>query len=136
MRDWHWGPQVKACTALCNSHLYVKQKDLKRTHQRATSSRIRSFLWRFKIIERFFAAALKHDVLPSESEEIFFNDPLLLNHDARHSQSEPRFLALGITHDRRLLTVVFTLRENNTLIRIISARDQHRKERLVYAKAN
>jgi len=78
----------------------------------------------------------KQDVLPSESEEIFFNDPLLLNHDAKHSQSEPRYLALGITHDRRLLTVVFTLRENNTLIRIISARDQHRKERLVYAKAN
>jgi uncharacterized DUF497 family protein len=73
---------------------------------------------------------LKHDVLPSESEEIFFNDPLLLNHDAKHS------LALGITHERRLLTIVFTLRENNTLIRIISARDQHRKERLVYAKAN
>ncbi len=79
---------------------------------------------------------LKHDVLPSESEEIFFNDPLLLNHDGKHSQSETRFLALGITHERRLLTVVFTLRENNTLIRIISARDQHRKERLVYAKAN
>ena len=78
----------------------------------------------------------KHDVLPSESEEIFFNDPLLLNHDPKHSQSEPRFLALGITHESRLLTVVFTLRENNTLIRVISARDQHRKERLVYAKAN
>ena len=78
----------------------------------------------------------KHDVLPSESEEIFFNEPLLLNHDAKHSQSEPRFLALGITHAGRLLTIVFTLRENNTLIRIISARDQHRKERLLYAKAN
>ena len=78
----------------------------------------------------------KHDVLPSESEEIFFNDPLLLNHDPKHSQSEPRFLALGISHESRLLTVVFTLRENNTLIRVISARDQHRKERLVYAKAN
>ena len=78
----------------------------------------------------------KHDVLPSESEEIFFNEPLLLNHDAKHSQSEPRFLALGITHAGRLLTIVFTLRENNTLIRIISARDQHRKERLLYANAN
>ena len=78
----------------------------------------------------------KHDVLPSESEEIFFNEPLLLNHHAKHSQSEPRFLALGITHAGRLLTIVFTLRENNTLIRIISARDQHRKERLLYAKAN
>ena len=77
----------------------------------------------------------KHDVLPSESEEIFFNDPLLLNHDAKHSQSEPRYLALGITHAGRLLTVIFTLRDNKTLIRVISARDQHRKERLVYAKA-
>ena len=78
----------------------------------------------------------KQDVLPSESEEIFFNDPLLLSHDTKHSQSELRFLALGITHERRLLTVIFTLRENKTLIRVISARDQHRKERPVYAKAN
>ena len=74
----------------------------------------------------------KHNVIPSEAEQIFFNEPLLLLGDLKHSQDEPRFHALGITDDRRLLHVTFTLRAQNTLIRIISARDMHRKERKVY----
>jgi uncharacterized DUF497 family protein len=40
-----------------------------------------------------------------------------------------------MTNKKRFLTVIFTLRESNTLIRIISSRDQHQKERIVYAKA-
>ncbi|MDP2126746.1 MAG: BrnT family toxin [Pseudohongiella sp.] len=74
----------------------------------------------------------KHKVIPSEAEQIFFNEPLLLLWDLKHSQVEPRFHALGITDDRRLLHVTFTLRAQDTLIRIISARDMHRKERKVY----
>jgi hypothetical protein len=74
----------------------------------------------------------KHKVIPSEAEQIFFNEPLLLLGDLKHSQDEPRFHALGITDDQRLLHVTFTLRAQNTLIRIISARDMHRKERKVY----
>lgn len=74
----------------------------------------------------------KHKVIPSEAEQIFFNEPLLLLGDLKHSQDEPRFHALGITDDRRLLHVTFTLRAQNTLIRIISARDMHQKERKVY----
>ncbi|MDO8907967.1 MAG: BrnT family toxin [Pseudohongiella sp.] len=74
----------------------------------------------------------KHKVIPSEAEQIFFNEPLLLLCDLKHSQVELRFHALGITDDRRLLHVTFTLRAQDTLIRIISARDMHRKERKVY----
>lgn len=74
----------------------------------------------------------KHHVIPSEAEQVFFNEPLLLLDDFKHSQEEARFHALGITDDRRLLHVTFTLREKDTLIRIISARDMHRKERKVY----
>ena len=74
----------------------------------------------------------KHKVIPSEAEQIFFNEPLLLLGDLKHSQDEPRFHALGITDDRRLSHVTFTLRAQNTLIRIISARDMHQKERKVY----
>ena len=48
---------------------------------------------------------------------------------------EKRYLALGMTNKKRFLTVIFTLRESDTLIRIISSRDQHQKERIVYAKA-
>lgn len=74
----------------------------------------------------------KHGVTQSEAEEIFFNEPLLVLEDSRHSQAEARFHALGETDDGRLLHITFTLRQNGTLIRVISARDMHRKERAVY----
>jgi uncharacterized protein len=81
-------------------------------------------------------SAQKHDVHPSEAEEIFFNAPLIISDDEKHSSNEKRYLAYGVTNKKRFLTVIFTLREKETLIRVISARDQHRKERSVYAKAN
>ena len=74
----------------------------------------------------------KHSVTQAEAEEIFFNQPLLLLDDLRHREQEVRFHALGATLDRRLLHVTFTLRSGGTLIRVISARDMHRKERSVY----
>ena len=80
-------------------------------------------------------SAQKHDVHPTEAEEIFFNTPLMISNDDKHSRDEKRYLALGMTNKKRFLTVIFTLRENDTLIRIISSRDQHQKERIVYAKA-
>lgn len=74
----------------------------------------------------------KHGVLPTEAEQVFFNQPLLLLDDIRHSQIEPRFHALGRTHGGRLLHITFTVREEATKIRIVSARDMHRKERITY----
>jgi uncharacterized protein len=71
----------------------------------------------------------KHGVSQAESERIFFNDPLLGLADEKHSGAETRFHALGRTDARRLLHVTFTLRREGTLIRVISARDMHRKER-------
>ena len=74
----------------------------------------------------------KHSVTIVEAEEVFFNNPLLISVDAKHSETERRYLALGKTNQGRKLTVIFTLRQINTLIRVISARDQHRKERNLY----
>lgn len=74
----------------------------------------------------------KHGVLPMETEQVFFNQPLLLLDDVKHSQVEPRFHALGKTHGGRLLHITFTVREEATKIRIVSARDMHRKERTIY----
>lgn len=74
----------------------------------------------------------KHAVGPSEAEEVFFNDPLLIVVDARHSRMESRYHALGKTDLGRRLHVTFTLRADATLIRVISARDMHRKERARY----
>jgi uncharacterized DUF497 family protein len=77
----------------------------------------------------------KHDVSQSQAEQIFFNEPLLMVADDRHSSSEQRVHALGRTDDGRLLHVTFTLRSDATLIRVISARDMNRKERVHYDKA-
>ena len=73
---------------------------------------------------------LKHKVSNNECEQIFFNEPLLVADDRKHSEAEKRWFALGKTDANRFLFVVFTIREG--LIRIISARDMHQKERKIY----
>ena len=77
----------------------------------------------------------KHDVGQSEAEQVFFNQPILILADLRHSQEEVRYHALGRTDDARLLHIAFTLRNGRKLIRIISARDMHRKERFFYEQS-
>ena len=77
----------------------------------------------------------KQDVTRSESEQIFFNQPILVLEDSKHSQAESRYHALGITDSGRELHVTFTLRSAGTLIRVISARDMLKKERTVYEQA-
>jgi uncharacterized DUF497 family protein len=77
----------------------------------------------------------KHAVSQGEAEEIFFDQPLLIAGDEKHSLEERRYLALGITLVGRLLSVVFTLRKQATLIRVVSARPMSRKERAFYEKA-
>ena len=77
-------------------------------------------------------SAEKHDVSQAEAEQALLNEPLLIVRDEKHSDNEARFNALGHTDDGRRLHVTFTLRAEGTLIRVISARDMHRKERAVY----
>jgi|SRR5665647_3967072 len=78
----------------------------------------------------------KHDVSMAEAEQVFFNAPLLLLEDSAHSRQEPRLHALGKTDEERSLHITFTLRQSGTLIRVISARDMHRKERTIYEQAD
>src|SRR5210317_2265319 len=77
----------------------------------------------------------KHGVSMAEAEQVFFNSPLLLLEDIKHSISELSFHALGKTDNVRLLHITLTLRQNNQKIRVISARNMHRKERTIYEKA-
>lgn len=76
----------------------------------------------------------KHDVTDAEVEQVFFCPDLLIAPDARHSDVESRFHALGETLSGRKLHVTFTLRAEGTLIRVISARTMNRKESAVYEK--
>ncbi len=74
----------------------------------------------------------KHGVSQGEAEQVFFSAPLLVLEDAKHSEDESRFHALGKTEAWRLLHVTFTIRMGGKKIRVISARDMHRKERAIY----
>ena len=74
----------------------------------------------------------KHGVSQSEAEQVFFDPRLLIVADPRHSADEPRYHALGTTLDRSHLQITFTLGSERTLIRVISAREMHRKERQIY----
>lgn len=77
-------------------------------------------------------SADKHDANQSEAELVFFSQSLLVVSDDRHSQDEIRLHAVGRTDDNRFLHVTFTLRGGGRLIRVISARTMHRKERIRY----
>jgi uncharacterized DUF497 family protein len=76
----------------------------------------------------------RHQVSTGECEEVFFNLPLLLEHDPGHSQTEPRYFVLGQTNPGRLLFIAFTSRRDK--IRVISARDMNQKERILYEQSN
>ena len=67
----------------------------------------------------------KHGVTQREAEEVFVNAPLVI-------AEEGRYQALGQSLTGRQLHVAFTLRNEGTRIRVISARHMNRKERALY----
>ena len=74
----------------------------------------------------------KHNVSNQEAEEVFFNKPIVFAKDKKHSIAERRYMLWGKTNVNRKLTIFFTIRKNK--IRVISARDMHKKERGEYEK--
>jgi uncharacterized DUF497 family protein len=75
-----------------------------------------------------------HHVSNGECEQIFFNEPLIILDDPKHSQVEPRYAAFGKTDEDRRLVTIFTMRGER--LRIISARDMNRKEKAFYEKGS
>lgn len=73
---------------------------------------------------------LGHGVQNWECEQVFFNEPLVILDDPKHSIAEERSAVFGRTDGGRRLVVIFTMRGSR--IRIISARDMNRKERQFY----
>ncbi len=74
----------------------------------------------------------RHHVSQSESESLFFNDPLLVCIDSAHTNKEKRYICLGTTKQGRYLFISFTLR--NEKIRVISARDMTDREHQEFRK--
>jgi uncharacterized DUF497 family protein len=60
-------------------------------------------------------------------------DPLALVREDESAQGEARFVLMGMSREGRLLTVCYTLREEET-IRLISARKATGKEERQYAQ--
>ena len=75
----------------------------------------------------------RHGVSQGEAEQVFFNRPIGVASDPKHSGPELRYFALGRTDAGRRLLVVFTLR--GSLLRVISARPMSRSEGRIYGKA-
>jgi|SRR3989344_60769 len=69
----------------------------------------------------------RHNVDANECEEIFFNRPRILSKDETHSEVEERSQIIGTTNNGRFVFLAFTIRNNK--IRVVSARDQNKRER-------
>ena len=76
---------------------------------------------------------IKHGVSPVECEQIFFNQPLAVLDDPKHSVSERRYAVFGVTDAGRTLVVICTKR--GKLLRVISARKMNRRERRFYEES-
>lgn len=74
----------------------------------------------------------KHNVSFEEAQSVFFDGYAIEYYDPDHSQSEDRFLLLGLSYQVRVLVVSYTLRRDGKEIRIISARKATKKEQKVY----
>lgn len=74
----------------------------------------------------------KHGVTFAEAVTVFADPLARIEDDLRHSQTEQRFVILGLSRRMRLLAVMYTERLED--VRIISAREATRSERSDYEK--
>lgn len=73
-----------------------------------------------------------HKLSFEEAQSVFFDGNAIEYDDPDHSESEDRFLMVGLSYRIRVLVVNYTLRKDGKEIRIISARKATKKEQRVY----
>jgi len=74
----------------------------------------------------------KHGISFKEAASVFLDDNAIELDDDEHSQDEQRFLIIGRSRKLRLVVVCHCYRENNSIIRIISARKAGASEAEIY----
>ena len=74
----------------------------------------------------------KHGVSFEEAQNVFYDEHALLLDDPDHFDEEERFVLLGLSDRFRVLVVVHAYREQEAVIRLISARKATRTERTRY----
>jgi len=75
----------------------------------------------------------KHNISFYEAASVFSDKRGILLPDIEHSEDEDRFLLIGLTGERKLLTVVHVDRKD--VLRIISARPATGRERRDYEQS-
>ncbi len=76
----------------------------------------------------------KHGVAFEEAKTVFYDERAIEFADPDHSAREDRFLMLGLSERLRMVLVCHCFRENDAVIRIISARKATRRERERYGR--
>lgn len=76
----------------------------------------------------------KHEVSFEEASSVFYDEEALLRDDPDHSEDEDRFILLGLSKIANILVVCHCYRENDEIIRIISARKATKLETMQYYK--
>jgi uncharacterized DUF497 family protein len=76
----------------------------------------------------------KHGVSFEEARTVFYDDRALLIEDPEEEDQEDRFVLLRLSAALRTLVVCHCYREEDSLIRIISARKENREERRDYER--
>jgi uncharacterized DUF497 family protein len=75
---------------------------------------------------------IKHKISFEEAKSVFDDDNARLIYDPDHSEDEDRFILLGLSCKLKVLTVVHCYKENESNIRIISARKSTKNEEKQY----
>ncbi|MCI8596546.1 MAG: BrnT family toxin [Clostridia bacterium] len=76
----------------------------------------------------------KYGISFEEAKTVFYDEEALLIDDTEHSKDEERFIILGFSNMANMLVVCHCYRENETVIRIISARKATKNEAKQYIK--
>jgi len=74
----------------------------------------------------------KHKVSFEEAQTVFLDENAIRFFDPDHSQDEDRFLMLGMSFTLRVLVVCHCYRDDDSVIRIISARKADKREQSDY----
>jgi len=74
----------------------------------------------------------KHKVSFEEAKTVFVDENARLIDDPDHSDEEDRFIIIGLSSNLKILTVVHCYRDNDNIIRIISARKSTKNEEKQY----
>ena len=76
----------------------------------------------------------KHRVSFEEAQTVFYDSNARMVFDPDHSEEEDRFILLGFSSSFRILVVIHCYREEDTVIRIISARKANKNEQRQYER--